>query len=338
MFNTTVNFSVELSNGTTLSPQSRVVWPFDSIMTLTCSILMAILNSALAAIFLVKRDLRSAFASYLTALLLFNVLVSIHGFLYVIKSQYPVYMRSHRLCDFRLYVSWVVTGIPLNLHVLITINRIWAIAFPMSYRNHHSPRLAWMLVAAVTVYVHVVCLPGVVLDGIYYRMPVEKGCVINTLAQPRWNQTAMLLIFEFPVAFIGVSWIYLLAKQRRHRHSVGTIALVAMGTQVQDGPTPPRNENTGKMQSNRRRFSRGFVVFSALTLSAVLCWTPYETYYVIWAFVDLNETDQRFVMLCLGLYLIQPVLDPVLIVLTMPDLRRTIRGIFDKMKAVFTRS
>ncbi|XP_055330403.1 uncharacterized protein LOC129582814 [Paramacrobiotus metropolitanus] len=306
-------------------------------MTLTCSILMAILNSVLAAVFLSKPDLRSSFASYLTALLIFNALVSIHGFLNVVKSRYPVYMRNQRLCDFRLYVSWVITGIPLNLHILITINRIWAIAFPVSYRNRHSPRLAWLLVASVVVYVHVVCLPGVLLDVLYYRMPPEKGCSINSLAMPRWNQMAMLLIYEFPIVFIGISWIYLLAKQRRQRNTVAAITMATVATN-NDGSNPHEHAHSGKVRSKRRRFTRGFIVFSTLTLSALLCWTPYETYYVIWAFVDLNETDRRFIMLCLGLYLIQPVLDPILIVLTMPDLRWTIKGILSKLTSVFTRT
>ncbi|XP_055349559.1 uncharacterized protein LOC129596347 [Paramacrobiotus metropolitanus] len=296
------------------------VWGYDAILTTVCSVLTFTLNSFIASILLTHSELRSSFSVYLITLLIFDALLCLHGWLNIARKQFPSSMANITLCDFRSYVSWVITGIPLNLHVLIAVNRVWAIAFPYSYKNRHSNWLAIALTFVVVAYVHIICLPGVIMNALYYRLPFETdGCQVNTDPGPMmaWDQLVMLLIYEFPIVFMAVAWIYVAIKQKQRRNAIANATTTAQLSAVTSAA-----QKTG---GRRGQYSTGFLVFSVLTASAILCWTPYETYYTVWAFIpDLTEADRRFVNLCLALYLFQPVLDPLLTVVTMKDLRRVI--------------
>ena len=81
-------------------------------------------------------------------------------------------------------------------HTLITINRIWAVIWPHSYRQNHNTWTACLICVGGWVYVHVNLLPGYVLDILYYRLPlVVNTCYLNTDAQWQWLLAMQVLVY-----------------------------------------------------------------------------------------------------------------------------------------------
>ncbi|XP_055330405.1 histamine H2 receptor-like [Paramacrobiotus metropolitanus] len=314
-----MNASSAVSSNQTVLPVSPQ-WGYEMVLNAICSTLALFFNTVVVVVFSVRPELRTTFTIYLTALLTSDALMSIHGCLTIIKQLYPVYMRNVVLCDFRLYIAWVMIGVPLNIHVLITVNRIWAIAFPLSYRSYHSSRLALILVVVTIAYVHVIALPGVIMNALYFRRPLSSSsCSLNLGKMTTWYQMVQIVIYEFPVVFMIVAWMYLMYRQRKQQNTIHAITHAAT---IVDHSMETRS---GK-KPHRRKYTKGFLVFSVLTLSAFICWTPYETIYTLWAFFDIHEAaNRRIIDVSLALYLVQPVLDPILIMITMDDLRATIK-------------
>ncbi|XP_055330397.1 blue-sensitive opsin-like [Paramacrobiotus metropolitanus] len=285
------------------------------IFLLTCGILMVVLNSLLVVIFIFHRELRSPFSVYLIALSIANVLCSGRSFCNAIQEVCPHFLYHPVLCDLRLYVGWCLSGLPENVHLLIAVNRIWAVALPISYRNHHSIKLAIVLSAAAFVYVQVLTIPSVAINAWYYRPPLDKyGCFVNTFRMPVWYEISIILIFEFPVVFVLFTWIYLMVRLHR---SAKRAAMRKGLSQM--------SEQMGAIRQNK--FNGSFAVFSFLTIGAVVCWLPYETMYVVWGFRNRTESERKLPLNLLAVYTLQQVLDPVLIVLTSKPLRLCVRRI-----------
>lgn len=51
-------------------------------------------------------------------------------------------------------------------------------------------------------YLHIVTLPGLITDGLFYRTPIEKGCVIDSTKQFTWSVVNIILLYDFPFACI----------------------------------------------------------------------------------------------------------------------------------------
>ncbi|XP_055330412.1 substance-K receptor-like [Paramacrobiotus metropolitanus] len=218
------------------------------------------------------------------------------------------------MCTFRNYTGWVFSGIPMHMHVLITVNRIWAVCFPHSYRTRHSTVTAICLVIAAAFYVHIICLPGVILDALYYRVPAEtSGCNVDTTmtGQKVWEQLTMILIYDVPVVFMISAYAVLCFKEFHRREAVAGLvySVVTLGT-------------LGIKIKKKKAKRTGFLVLTALTISVAVCWTPYEMYFTVGTFMDIDVPMMREVGFTLNS--LQPLLDPILFVITMSDLRKTL--------------
>lgn len=53
----------------------------------------------------------------------------------------------------------MLESVIMHSHLLIAINRMWAVIFPMHYRRHHSRRMAICQCVATWVYVSAYMLP-----------------------------------------------------------------------------------------------------------------------------------------------------------------------------------
>lgn len=133
-----------------------------------------------------------------------------------------------------LFGTWVMDAAMRNCHVLITVNRIWAVFWPQSYCTVHSRSVAGAICLAVWVTVLVLILPGYLLDALYYREPlVIHPCRLNAEAQWAWAAVMQFLVFDLcelvMLAAYPVVW-YKRCHQRRRRQvgpSTGSAAMAA---------------------------------------------------------------------------------------------------------------
>ncbi|XP_055349652.1 substance-K receptor-like [Paramacrobiotus metropolitanus] len=125
-----------------------------------------------------------------------------------------------------------------------------------------------------------------------------------------WEKFTMVLVYEFPVVLMTASWVYIAYKRRLQRRILSRVATA--------------HETMEGHHTHHHHKSVGFLVLTFLLVSAIVCWTPYETYYVLFTF-GIIEENPKLISITLALYIVQPALDPVLIILTTSDLRRWIK-------------
>lgn len=210
-WNATVNSTAAL--------QVQLEWTTLTIFESFITILLLILNGGVLAIYFLFKELLTSFAVYIVTLLLSNIALGVgKNTLDVISGLYKQWWMGPQLCGWYQYIVWVVGAVPINAHLMIAVNRVWAISGPISYRHYHSNYTALFSVLAMLIYVHVAALPGVVLDAMYYRLPeIENGCNLNVAPIRLWAILVDLLVYDVPILFIAVSGPLIVYKRRQQR-------------------------------------------------------------------------------------------------------------------------
>ncbi|XP_055352043.1 muscarinic acetylcholine receptor M4-like [Paramacrobiotus metropolitanus] len=304
-------------------------WDFLPIIQIVTSVAAFFFNAAVLCCYTLYRRLRTPFSIYLMALCVANLAHTIFASpIDILKMVHPTYVLGPRTCNFYVYAAYNTAGTTLNLHLLISLNRIWAMAHPFSYRTKHTTRIAAAACLTVTAYVHLICVPGIVQDSLYYRIP--GTCFINGTAQPRWTVFMQIVIFSLPIICIAIFYPFITWKhcqrgklhphERTEVHSVDhaqrRTTILPRSAVLSVAPVPVLQQQ----QSRRESMSRAFVVLTLLTISLIICEAPINTFFLI-----MTVAPQALPMLeTVGvvLYSLQPAMDPLLFIVSFRDLRR----------------
>ena len=210
-----VNFSTIQSRWQIHGDLERFYASFRYIMIiLVAGILLA--NSAVLTAFLRHPNLRTPFNFYLISLLSADIAQSIFDLPFMVMSQFiSVWPLGRAACSFSLYAKWVFSAVVRNTHCLISLNRLWALFLPISYRHYHSKTMAACLCVGAWVYVHVFKLPGLLQDALYYRQDGDT-CLVNTTAQTKWAMASQFVVDDAAVFLVIISYpiIYWKVRQR----------------------------------------------------------------------------------------------------------------------------
>lgn len=203
-----------------LTQPNYAVWKFTMVFDAIISTLLFLCNGTVLSFYIFVKQLHTSFATYIIMLLSTNIIYGISkNVLDIINGLYKFWWTGSRSCDFYLYSNWVLSALPMHAHILIASNRLWAMWGPISYRHYHKERLAIYLCLGMIVYVHVMCLPGYVLDAVHYRLPImENGCNLNTLTGLKvWSAVVIVCIYDFPIIFIITSCCLIVYKGKKLR-------------------------------------------------------------------------------------------------------------------------
>ena len=259
------------------------------------------------------------------------------------------------------YCSVMIFGLYLleagiqNCHILIAINRIWAVFWPFSYRTHHRKRTAVLFCCLGWLEMLAWLLPGYILDAAYYRSdPLSTGgCYLNIPAQ--WNWAAVVQFLTYDMGLIQMWLAYPMIWWRRRRIlrvgqmpmemeiSGGAPAIVVGPCGEPVGPGTPQEQNGSLVTvSSRRGFrpgrpqlfgaggkrasSRGFFILTLLTISVTVSWTPVNALYTVMLWVDLDDALAVWLLeIAAVLFVLQMALDPIFFVCALPNLRDAFR-------------
>ncbi|XP_055348562.1 D(1C) dopamine receptor-like [Paramacrobiotus metropolitanus] len=304
-----------------------------------------LLNTSMLLTFFVRRNLRTSFTVYIMCLLFSNIVYA--GAEHPFEILFQTYKSSWMwpsLCGFYLYLFWVWCGVPMHIHMLITINRIWAIAMPHTYRKYHTMKMAFVLCGLTTLYVHTVALPLIVLDQWKYAVSVkEKGCTLNfsVALVDDYTTGVQILIFDVPIVVVVLSYPFLLYKQTKRSKrkwldemTKSVVNRVQPSTRLsggaQSGATETAVNKAPQEKAPKKESARPFLVLTLLTTSVFLLWTPNQTYWTVVCFVpptwDAHAVPIRNIVSAMGAF--QPVLDPVLFALSLQSFRTGISRFF----------
>ncbi|XP_055337900.1 5-hydroxytryptamine receptor 1D-like [Paramacrobiotus metropolitanus] len=292
-------------------------WNAFSVCETLAAAIGILLNGLVILVCLTNKRMHTPFTAYLLAVTVSNFLIlCVFTPLDVISSVVTLRQYGRLACHIYLYFAYVFGGVLFNAHVLITVNRVWAITFPLSYRNHHSLPVAGALVAGMVAYVHAVCLPVVVIDALYYRPSLTRyGCVLNVEAQLTWTICLQFIIYIFPVVIIALAYPFLWYKQRQRttkKQGNSTDASLSEAASLTAKP-PPR-------APAKRQHTSGFIVLTVVTVIIMVSFAPTQIVFTA-SLLGVQRGLEIPGMIAAFLQLIQPATDPVLFMLCLGNLR-----------------
>lgn len=272
-------------------------------------------NSALLMLFITHRRLLTSFTIYLVSLSIANLLqTAVMSTIDVVDSNSLYWWMGSRTCDLYQYVVYVVGGGIVQSHVLITLNRVWAVSFPVSYRVRHTKRTALVICFVMWLLINIICVPGLVVESLYYRLPENRSdCSVNPGSH--WKLTVMIILFDCPILVVILAYPFLCWTHRRRLKT--TDKTLEKKRRLGLGRVSPVIS-----QSRHAQSSEAFLALTVTTCSIVLCWTPMEIY--VTSTIFAVDEIPLFYDIALFLYYLQPVLDPIFFVLALQDLRTTV--------------
>ncbi|XP_055340761.1 probable G-protein coupled receptor No18 [Paramacrobiotus metropolitanus] len=348
-----VNISHPLIDNVTVE-NATAAWKSEAILSLIETVACLFLNGLALLVFVKEAHLRVHFNIYLINLALANfVYFAVEGPLDLINHTVSVWYLGWNWCTVYMYGLWVVSLVQFLTHPLIALNRLWAIALPVHYRQNHTTRTALVCCLGTWVLGHLVGLPGIILDAAYYRKPIDgpDGCVVNpdVPGQAAW----MLVVQFFSVAaeaiVVGVFPLIWWLQRRRKRvghfmlksehrpggaHTVHTHLDVEHKDHSSHHSHQSHDRARARSRGNSvapnliekrdvaasRKHMHAFLLLTLLTISVFLCWSPSVIYFTAVAFAP-NITNPSIDSSVTLLYNFQAVMDPILFTLSLKDLR-----------------
>lgn len=304
-------------NTTVFGPLMERPWNFTFVFVAASGVLAFVFNGLTLLLFLTHPTLRRrSFSIFLMYLLTSNMLhVSIQSSLSIVDFKYSYWWLGQTLCIVYYYANNVLTSAPMITHLLISLNRIWAVTFPLSHRRAQTTKMALGLCAALWGYVHIMVLPGMLQRILSMRVPlVIYGC----RARCPVHIAVQLMTNVLPLLTMGFAYVYIAYK--RHRRATASIE-TARSSQLtvvnQHGSTSAPTAESGATRKARAKVDSAFLVLTMLTVSAVVCWTPRTVMYLALE-VDVKSIIFRVASL---LFISQPAIDPLLLAVALKDLR-----------------
>lgn len=339
ILNSTTNATKGYLNETTfpnvLTSSAISSWNFTSIITLCVCVSGSSLNGFTLFVFLSTRRLRmQPFSMYLIFLLIYNFLLTLlQNPLGVVDSLYPTWWLGKGWCTVYRYAGSLLTALGMYTHVLVTISRLWAITFPLSYRRFHSRKNAVLLCLGMTVLMHMIILPDFVPKTARMRTPMEiHGC------RPQYKMSIVLqfMVYIGAIFIITAAYPLILFKHKQRQRALALRVAPALSAFPAQRKIPPavkhlshetltRSSQVPDMNKPAREHrSHGFTVLTLLTCSAIICWTPPAVTFIVSSYKPLPYP--MMFQIVLTLLSIQPVMDPILFAIALKDLRKAIRG------------
>ena len=188
------------------------------------------------------------------------------------------------------------------------------------------------------IYVHIIVLPGIIRDSMFFRTTdfQTHDCHVSFKAQIGWSLTVVFVIFDLPIVIITLAYPLLYFKQcsrlrRKQQQNQVNEAVIDESSQPKS-----RNENhqfsvdPGRIilaiKLNSLEHSRSFIVATAMTVTSFLLWTPNQVYYTVFVFGGDKVTYSQIVDdLTSLLYFLQAVVDPLVFILTLNDLKLVLK-------------
>ncbi|XP_055342562.1 5-hydroxytryptamine receptor 1B-like [Paramacrobiotus metropolitanus] len=322
--NTTTNHSLSWaaqdSTYVTLR-RSATGWTPLVTLKLLISIFSVLLNAAVLLVHYYIPAYINHFSVYLLALFLSNLFYILTsrpmGILDELYGIYPA--AGYPVCVVYLY-NKVSSVMPVLFHVLISLNRVWAVTFPISYRERHTKRLAVYICLGAIVYVHVLNFPPFLVDSLLYYPAVYakyQDCGHISTKSLDFNKADEVLNRILPMVVVMVAYVFIIVKRWKKRHANRSVQVSitkstpATNPSPQDGATK-QNPPTAVVQPARPIKSvRPFVILTLTSISVVVCWAPAQTFFFIGLFLHISLPGVVFTTVSL-LYSLQMIFDPLM--------------------------
>ncbi|XP_055344504.1 histamine H1 receptor-like [Paramacrobiotus metropolitanus] len=253
------------------------------------------LNAGVVIYHILRPKYITPFTTYLLALYIGNLVFLFTTWpLSILRDWMGYWTLGSPLCIFSLYISKVFSAVTVSLHVLIAINRWWAIKYPISYRNRHNKAVAaWMCFAAFC-WPHTLGLAGFVVEVVQHYQPVlNPQCRLFYGSMLDWNRAENIIYRHIPLIIIVVIYLFLTSKRwcNRKARKPGAVAAIAVSGPAKKSAVvhcPPNPERNRAAKDK----VKPFLVLTLTCFTVVVCWLPIQTCVFMWHFTCVAPAEE----------------------------------------------
>jgi 7 transmembrane receptor (rhodopsin family) len=288
--------------------------------------LTVVANVLVMVSFLFEPRLRVPFNYYLLNLAVSDLLVGALDMPhYAIYTYYNYWPLSYAQCSFWMFFDYVGPAESLWGLLIISLDRLWAVTFPLSYKKHNSNRKCFFVILASWFISIGVMLPGYIRSrGDYVANDDPNICDWNSDKLPEWASAfyATMLGSWVPVLLAVVSYLvttFRMWQLKALRKQQATVTIVEL--------QPASATITRGIRSRQRRKDKqAFLMLTLLIVAMIGLWTPWfvvSLHYLLYGFND----DLLYVVSYWLSYALSG-LNPFLFNAANDDMRKTFKGIF----------
>ncbi|OQV15789.1 hypothetical protein BV898_10042 [Hypsibius exemplaris] len=335
------------NNSSSTRAGGKIIIDVVASFTIFSIIATLILNALVIAVYIKRPTLRTPFSIYIVNLAVSEIVLagtSMPGNL--IREMHGAWPFNAISCTLLLYISQTLTSGIRYGHVLITANRLWAVTFPIGYKQRHTKRFARCLVVTMWMVVHALNLPVIINGRLQWSRSLfdpDSRCVFDNRAQFNSVLAVQLLAFTLPELFIIVAYGYVavtLKKRWRpnllsNKVAIGQSTVHCVSSQVDDAAASERRvqfrqsgpqtstEKPGGNSWQSRSYNR---LLAYLTIAVMVCWTPNHVYYLMMHLTGFSH--QLFFAVQYFMLYANSWLNPVLIYMADTQIRVAVNGLF----------
>ncbi|XP_055344660.1 5-hydroxytryptamine receptor 1A-alpha-like [Paramacrobiotus metropolitanus] len=186
-------------------------------------------NAFLLGFFAFHRHLITPFTVYIISLLISNILVNNICMLpYAIVEHFSIPQDLKTAFAIDVLYSYggdVIMGVVMFSHCAITLNRLWAVYFPVHYRQRHSKKTAGIFCSAIWLIIHTFTLPIALNRHSYQLFGIPSRESINDL----YTNIVGPVVYIFPVCFVAVAYPFMFRKTSQRWRESNTMETVTEG-------------------------------------------------------------------------------------------------------------
>ncbi|OQV12737.1 hypothetical protein BV898_13057 [Hypsibius exemplaris] len=344
-------------NVTSIPPNfMRTIMSWFTIFTIVATL---VTNGFIIVVYITRGHLRTAFNAYIFNIALTEALTAILAMPGIfVLSFYGYWPYSPILCSaFTFVKQHLGSGVRYG-HVLVTVNRMWAVTFPLDYRTAHTKRVSNCLIISTWIFVLGLNCPSAILGRL--------NPVIYPVDFCRMDYRGYLATLAFGIEFVGYdvpeiiivfAYPFVLYKLRQLRGNT-KIGQVGVSAGVQTGPRmfsleavvpanasnhlppslvrlktidedvvlPPAQQQPAPHRRRRKIMSRShYRVLAYFVVGVIVCWTPNHLYYLL---VDIiNYRNDIFSAVQFFAQSTYSWINPILCYLAMQQLREAVKDL-----------
>lgn len=208
------------SSGNAVEIYNDPAWYHASMLLAILAIILlissCIANTLLTAAIAKFPKLRSNFNFYLLNMAISDILFAIFAMSnFSATMYYGYYPFGFASCTFWLYSDWIFSAATENIMMLVSLDRLVCVYWPIFYRNKQKSGYALIIVSAMWLWLHVAILPSLLLSRLHAGTLDYRRCQIDYQVHQDLITACVMAVFWLPEVFTVVAYIMIALKMKK---------------------------------------------------------------------------------------------------------------------------